>query len=265
MVEDSELIKTRPKAQTGEYLIYDGRHEGIISEDLFNAAQEKQGRNPRTKADTKIRNPFASLLYCQCGKAMIYRTYTKRGQERSSPRLLCGGQSHCQTPSCLYDELLNRVCIILKEFIADFEIKLKNEDENSVKLHNQMIRTLEKKLIELEAKELSQWEAQSDPDPANRMPAAIFKQLNEKLLREKQEVQQSLQEARETMPNPTIYQEKIARFQAALSALQNPEVDAQTKNNLLKACIEKIEYSRERSEKDHSVKPSFTISVHLKT
>lgn len=41
IVEDSEVIQTRPKSKVGEYLVYDGKHEAIVSEDLFNAAQAK--------------------------------------------------------------------------------------------------------------------------------------------------------------------------------------------------------------------------------
>ena len=48
-----------------------------------------------------------------------------------------------------------------------------------------LIINTNKKLKELEAKELSQWKAQSDPNPDVRMPPHIFKQLNEELLKEK--------------------------------------------------------------------------------
>ena len=37
-VEDGEIKKSRPRTDTDEYLIYDGKHEAIISEELFNAA-----------------------------------------------------------------------------------------------------------------------------------------------------------------------------------------------------------------------------------
>ena len=43
--------------------------------------------------------------------------------------------------------------------------------------------------------------------------------------------------------------EKLKKFSDALAALRNPDVDAQTKNRLLKACIERIEYSREKPQR----------------
>lgn len=259
IVEDSEIIQTRPKARIGEYLIYEGRHEGIIPEELFNAAREKQGRNHRAKPTTKIRNPLASLLYCKCGRAMSLKFYKK-----SSPRLSCEGQTHCRTGSCVYDEMLDRVIEVLESCIEDFEIRLKNDAGNSAKLHEKLIKNLEKKMQDLKARELSQWDQQSHPDPAQRMPAEIFKQLNEKLLKEKEEVQQALCKAYEAMPEPVDYEERIARFKDALNALKDPQADAATKNRLLKACIERIEYSRakpERMTKEQAEKQGIKMQV----
>jgi hypothetical protein len=250
IVEDSEIINTRPKARIGEYLIYEGRHDGIISEELFKAAQEKQGRNHRAKPNTKVRNPLASILFCKCGRAMSLRTYKKKdGTERNPPRLLCDGQVHCKSGSVLYDEMIDRVAAILQQCIEDFEIRLQNDTGDSAKLHAKLIKNLEKKMKELQAKELSQWEAQSDPDPEKRMPQHIFKQLNEKLLKEKEEVHQALCKAYESMPEPVNYEEKIKLFSDALAALRDPNVEAAEKNKLLKRCIARIEYSREKPQR----------------
>lgn len=247
VVEDSEIIETRPKAKIGEYLIYEGRHTAIISEELFQAAQDKQGKNNRAKAKTKIRNPLASLLFCKkCGRAMSLRTYkNKDGSERSAARLLCDGQVHCNTGSCLYTEMIDYVCNILSECINDFEIRLKNNEGDSVKLHNNLIKNLEKRMMEIDEKEMSQWESQSDPDPSKRMPQHIFQKLNEKLLKEKEEVQQALCKAYESMPEPVDYEEKIVKFQNALDALKNKDVPADKQNRLLKEVIERIDYFRD--------------------
>ena len=245
IVEDSEIIATRPKSKVGEFLIYDGRHDPIISEELFNRAREKQGRNHRAKAKTKVRNPFAGLLYCQCGRAMSLRIYKKKdGSERNAPRLLCDGQVYCHSGSCLYSEMIDRVCEVLNDCIHDFEIQLENNDSNSEKLHNSLIKRLEKRMKDIQERELSQWEAQSDPDPNKRMPQEIFQKLNEKLLKEKDEVQQALRKAYESMPEPVDYEEKIVTFQEALDTLQDSNASAQRKNRLLKNIIDRIEYKR---------------------
>lgn len=246
IVEDGEIIKTSPKSKIGEYLIYEGKHPAIISEELFNAALAKQGRNHRAKPSTKVRNPFASLVYCQCGRAMTLRTYK---HHNGQPRLVCIDHGHCHTGSCTYAEFEKEVVNILKQSIEDFEIRVKNDNGDSIKLHEKLLKDLEKKMQALEAKEIAQWEAQANPDPAQRMPPHIFAVLNEKLLKEKEEVKESMCNARKSMPNPVNYQEAIYRFTDALNALLDPDVDVVKKNRLLKDCIDRIDYNREKPER----------------
>lgn len=250
VVEDGEIVKTRPVSRNGEYLIYDGKHEAIIPEELFNAAQEKLGKNNRTPATKNVKNAFASILYCKCGKAMSLRFYkNKDGSERCAPRLICNAQHQCNTGSCLYDEVIDMVGDVLEKRIHEFEAKLNQGEDNSAKVHEKFIKSLENKLKQIHAKELAQWEAQADPNPENRMPQDIFKQLKAKLAKEKEEVQQALHKAYETMPEPINYKEKVIKFKDALSTLRNPEADASEKNRLLKECVDRIEYSREKPER----------------
>ena len=246
LVEDGEFVTASKQSKVGEYLLYDGKHEPIISEELFKAAEAKRGRNHRAKASTKIRNPLAGLLYCQCGRAMSLRTYKYHD---GAPRLLCDAQTFCKTSSCLYSEIIDRVSEILKQCIADFEMRIKNDDGDSAKLHANLIKRLEAKREELDKKEIAQWEAQADPDPSKRMPEHVFKILNEKLLKEKEEIRQALCKAYESMPDPVDYAEQLHRFQEALDALHDPDRSAKDKNRLLKACIDRITYKRDKAER----------------
>ena len=245
VVEDSEVIKTRPRK--GEYLTFDGKHEAIISEELFQAAQEKKGKNPRNKKTTNVRNPLSGLIYCKCGRAMQMKHYKQGAKEYLS--YACYDQVHCGSGSCTYDVMINAVSDILRRSIADFEILIKNDSGDSVKIHENLIKTLEKKLKDINARELAQWEAQSNPDASMRMPQDIFRQLNEKLKKEKEEVQEALHNAYETIPQSVDYVEKVKTFREALNALLDPEKDAKEKNRLLKDCIERIDYSREKPER----------------
>lgn len=245
VVEDSEVIKTRPRKS--EYLIYDGKHEAIVTEEIFQAAQEKKGKNPRNKKTTNVKNPLSGILYCHCGRAMQMKHYKANGREYFS--YACYDQVHCNTGSCAYDRMINAVADILKQSITDFEIHIKNDNKDSVKLHEKLIKNLEKKLQDIRARELSQWEAQSDPDPTKRMPHDIFRQLNEKLQKEKADVEEALHQAYETVPQSVDYVEKLETFQDALNALLDPKRDAKEKNSLLKDCIERIEYYREKPER----------------
>ncbi len=243
VVEDSEVIMTRPRAKEADCLIYDGKHSAIISEDLFNAAQAKQGRNHRAKASTKIRNPLAGLLFCQCGRAMSLKIYKNTdGSKRCEPRLLCEDQVHCGTGSSTYNEVIENIKYILNQCINDFEIKLKNGEANNAIAHEKLIHSLEKKLKELDEKEIRLWDEKTSPD--NDMPEHIFKQLKDKITAERQAINSTLQQAYHTAPQKINYEEKLFQFKDALRALEDSEMPVQQKNRLLKACIERITYYR---------------------
>ncbi len=243
VVEDGEFLKTRPHSKVGEYLVFEGRHDGIVSQELYDAVQERVGKNPRTKPEVKTHNPLAGLLFCSCGRAMIM--LCRRDKDDNiieAPRLSCPAQAICKRRSSTLEEMMERVCEILQNCIDDFEVRIKNNAGDSAKLHAALVTQLEARAVELEKKEVSQWEKYTEEG----MPKHIFDQLNEKVLQEKEEVRQALCDARKTMPEPVDYTDKISTFSAALEALRDPEVDALEKNALLKTCIDRITYSRER-------------------
>ena len=76
------------------------------------------------------------------------------------------------------------------------------------------------------------------------MPSHIFKDLNSKLLKEKEEINEALCEAKESIPEPVDYKELSVKFTETLNMLKDPTIDASIKNMHLKDIIEKIEYYR---------------------
>ena len=242
IIEDQEIRKLRPKAKVDEYLIFEGKHDGIISEEQFNKAREIKGQRHRTKQDLTLKNPFSGIMYCKCGAKMGYNTYRRKGVEYAPPKLVCNNQVHCKSGSVVFDEIYRDVCAAIKDCIQDFELRIKNNQDDSFKLHKDLVVRLEKKLKELEEKEVKQWEDQYNPEIA--MPQEIFKKLNQKLLLEKEEVQKALAKAKGSLPKQVDYKEEMLKFEDALDALEDPEVDAKAKNQYLKNIIDKIEYQR---------------------
>lgn len=245
IIEDQEVKKLRPKAkEVDEYLIYKGKHKPIISEELFKKAKEIKGTRHRTKTDTTLKNPLSGLMYCKCGAKIGYNTFKRNGVEYAPPKLKCNNQVYCKTGSADFDEIIKHICGILRDCIDDFEVRLSMQQDDSITLHKNLIDNLERKLKNLEIQELAQWKAQTDPNLENRMPAHIFKQLNEELLKEKEEINKALCKAYESVPKPVNYKDKIMRFTDALKALENPNISAEIKNGYLRKIIERIDYYR---------------------
>lgn len=246
IIEDQEIKKLRPKAKVDEYFVFEGKHDGIISEELFYKAREIRGKRHRTRRDLTLKNPFSGLMFCKkCGSKIGYNTYTRNGIEYAPPKLVCNNQVHCKSGSVRYDEVLEYVKRVLKDCIADFEVRIENDRDDSSKLHKDLVERLTKQLKDLEKKELEQWDAQYDPDPSKRLPQHIFAKLNEKVLKEKEEVNKALAKAKDSIPKHIDYREELVKTRDALEALEDDELDAKTKNKYLKTIIDKMVYERD--------------------
>ena len=244
-VEDGDFKKTRPVNKGDDRILTKGLHKPIISEELFNAAQEKRGRTHRTCANKELKNPFASLLFCSCGKAMSHRLKKGHGEAR----LVCNQQIICGSGSCKVSEIVDFVADVLKEKIAEFEIEADKKNEDLISLHDKQIAKLEKKLSDLDVREESMWKSQVDPDIDNRMPTNIFKKLMSDLKTERETTKKALEHAYNTRPTPVDYKKKLITFQKTLDALLDENASASEKNLLLKECINRIEYHRDKPEK----------------
>lgn len=240
-IEAGEVVASRPVAE--DFLLYDGKHPAIIDRELWDAVQSIRGKIPRNKKNTNGFNPLAGVMFCECGRAMSARTYKNKGVERCEPRFLCSEQRKCGNASCRMSDVLDKLVEVLQDAIADFEIRIEKGTDNSAEIHKQTVARLEKRLRELQELEIKQW----DEKTKGGMPAHVFERLNGQTVAEIGEIQQALCTARDSIPEPINLQEKTTNFRAALAALQDPDAPAKEKNKLIKACVERITYSRQRA------------------
>ena len=261
---DGNIIKTRPKTKNETDWIYvQGKHTAIIDEETFRAALDKRGKNPCVKRNCELSNPYAGLLFCgTCGKAMSYKVIRNR-PNYAYRSLLCNRQAICHTKSVNYNAFEERVIISLENAIADFRVKLQNDDGNAAKLHNNMIQNLEHDLQRLIAKDARQKDAYEDGIYTKEEYALRNAKLQEQI----SETKDAILHAKETTPISIDYHEKIMRFSDCLAALKNPEASATEKNKLLKSCVEKIIYyntNESRPGIGRYVENPFDIEMYLR-
>lgn len=195
------------------------------------------------------------------------RTYTRNGVEYAPPKLVCNNQVHCKTGSVNFQEVFDYVRKVLRDCIEDFEVRIENDHDDSSKLHRDLVERLEKQLKDLEKKEIDQWDAQYDPDPNKRLPQRIFAKLNEKVLKEKEEVNKALDKAKDSMPKHIDYRDELIKTTDALRVLEDVGLDAKTKNQYLKTVISKMVYERDpivQISKENAEKYGFEISKGLR-
>lgn len=259
-VRDGEVVLSYPTAE--DYLVYEGKHPAIISQELWDAVHNKRGKIPPNPKTNNFHNPLAGLLYCKtCGHNMTRRVYKHigRDEERSAPRYACNHQRECGTASARVDDVLALVADALRSAIADFEIRIEQGTDDSVEIHKQMVARLEKRQHELRELEIAQW----DEKTKGGMPAHVFERLNAKTLQEIEEVQRALCDAKNSIPEPVDLGARLLSFHAAIIALQDPETSAREKNNLLKACIERVDFHRERVNGGHKRRGDQDAPIHL--
>jgi hypothetical protein len=157
------------------------------------------------------------------------------------------------------DEVMNEVVSVLKATIEDFELRIEKGTDDSVQIHRQMVERLEKRLRELQELEIAQWDAKTK----GGMPEHVFERLNGETVKEIAEVQEALCTAKGSIPEPINLQERATTFRKALEALQDPTAPVKEKNTLLKACIERITYSRKRAGNNGHPKKGEETPIHL--
>lgn len=270
VVRDGEFCKTRPKTAEGEFIFCKGKHEAIISEELFKAAQEKRGRTHKTCRNKELRNPLASLLYCECGKPMNYRHSTRGDLKyRREPRLVCKGQRECHNGSCSVPEIVDYVAEVLRQRIAEFEQEVTNPDAENYSFYERRLTDLENRLKELDAKEISLWEAQISSE--NKMPQSVFTALTEKITKERDDIGATISQIKAVLATPVNNEARLINLKQGLEALLDPTKSVAEKNHFLKACIDRIEYKRDahkrvlgRGAGREWVAPPIEVVVNLK-
>ena len=252
-----ELVKTRPKSDNSTWILVDGKHEPIVSEDLYNAVLERCGKNVCVRSSYALRNPFSGLIFCQCGRAMTYR-YSKRpdGTLRYAPRLACNDQTHCQTKSCTVDDIRLYVIDILRKNIDDFTILLQQSQDTDY--IDELLRGLRSELKNIDSLD----DEQHDLLESKIYTRDVFLKRNAKLMKRKEEVLASIEQLESERNAPLDYSERIATFREALDALSNPDAEPEEQNLLLKRCIKRITYHSSAARNKWDTTP-FQLDVEL--
>lgn len=233
---DGKTKRVKHRNQSENYLIVDGKHPAIISEDLFNEAQKLFTGIAPVKAMSTIENPFAGLLVCKhCGKVIRLQSYKHR--ENTQARLVHPESSVCKVKSAYYTDVINAVTASLNAHISDFDMKMNN---NSLKEEKAKYAEIKASMVkELESQEKKRIQL------FDYLESGIY--TKEEFLERKRILTERIEKLKDNIehlpiPENVDYTEKIKKFSDALNALTDPNVDGKSKNDLLKEIIQKIEY-----------------------
>lgn len=241
MYDDGKLVKKRPLNHGDDSMLVDGNFDGIMDPGLYYKLIQKVGIITKEKSNTSLINPFAGLLYCKCGHAMIYRSYNKDGVERSAARLICTHRSHCNTKSVLFDIAYEAIIDCLEDAVKDFAFKLQHDTSmDTYALQTKMLTEQREELKRLEAKQEELYDFLED----GIYTKEVFLQRSDRLKTKREEIEKQIKYLQDNTVEPVDYTEKLATFKDVIDALKDNSISAKHKNSLLKTIIKRIDYDR---------------------
>lgn len=240
-------VTTKIRRSPEEYMEYEGKHKGIIDEELFTAANN-HFRHDKTKDGYKLKNPFAGILRCaKCQRAMRFVQY------KDSPRFMHVQSYLCTAQTVTVADVMDAVAECLRRYIANFELKIDNDPCDDEKRLQGELNALEKEMTKTERKLRKLFDAWengviTDSEFAER------KALNNERI---QSLEKQISNIEDSALEKEDYQEIVISLHDALAALLDDTVDVDIKNEYLKSIVDRIEYSRENREE-------FILDVYLK-
>lgn len=231
------------------WIIVDGLHDPIVSEEIFNRAQQirKSKSIPsKTRGTMKLTNPLAGLIICgNCGHKMQRRVI------KGTTYLLCNKAGCCKMS--LFSDVENQILETLSEFLKNFVVNCKvtktqtlkaaesqlrkstSEINNLVKQKNSLHDLLEQGVYDIDTFKERQKIINNKLDETSD----LIKSLNVQISKLSFSNADNLKASIETLI--TIYSTSTAR----------------QKNLLYKQIIQKVIYTRQ------SLKSDFNIEVFL--
>lgn len=234
----SQIVKHRNVSS--DYLLVEGKHPALISQDQFDAAQRMFSHHPPINANAKQINPFSGLVKCaNCGRSITYAGYKhKKGSVR--PRLVHVESMTCKVKSCFYDDFLSAVIAALQSCVDDFIVQQKNFcNSEAVEKRQAQREILERELESQRKKRDSLFEYLEaglySPDEFLERKNILTERISR------------LSDSLNNLPEVTVpdYETKIRTYSEVVSSLQDDSISASEKSILLRSVISRIDYSCE--------------------
>lgn len=257
-------VKDTRTRDENEWIIVDGKHDAIISEELFEKAQSiLKGRyHVPYQLTNGVRSALAGIIKCaKCGASMVYRPYTTQ-----KPALKCYNQTRCHNKSSNYELVERRILEGIAEWLevykANFEMNSPQEETSEMKqinVYRQMLKNLEKELAETE----KQKENLFDFLERKIYTEEVFLSRSKTLAEKTEKLQQDIDTIKKGIDSELQREEAqdsiIPQVERVLDLYTKTD-DPKKKNSLLKSVLEKAVYNKEK----HQYKDDFSLTLYPK-
>jgi DNA invertase Pin-like site-specific DNA recombinase len=240
VVENGEKKVKRLAQPEDEIIVAEGKQPAIIDLATWEAAQTLVARNPREKFTYALKNPLSSVLVCgKCGRAMAIHPY-----KHAEDRYECKHKPRCYK-SVKVSHLEDAVITALETAeLPALQLKVKNGDGKAVKIQQRLLEKLEKQMADYHVQEDKQYELLE----TGVYTQDVFDRRNAALRDKIETCQKEIYQAKAAMPKDVDYEERVVALQKAIDMLKDPEATPAEKNKLLRAIVERIEFTGIQSD-----------------
>lgn len=253
---DGRVYEERPR--TDNYLLCNGLHEKIVSEEMFKAAADKMNKNKKRpyRGDKKPNNPLAGLVICKkCGRRMQRRPNPK------NPDLLMCKEPTCDNHASYIYLIEKHVIEILCGWSQGFNIEGVTDtvvvpDTESLINEIAQLRKTQIKLNSQLDKAFEAFETGVYDADTFRSRSSVIKQRLSDTADKINELEESRKKAEE---NDRIIREFIPKVKL-FTEIYESLTDAQTKNLMLTEIIDHIDYIKET--RGHGHEEEFNITIY---
>ena len=264
-IQNGQVVKARPRSK--DVLVCDGMHPAIISDNLYNSAQEIRQKNPPRPISIKntVHNPLAGIAYCsKCGRAMIRRPYQKSGQEDT---LLCPYTS-CSTVSSklslVEKAVIDGIEEITEEYKLNNKINAPSEAINSgIASKQNLIHEKESELERLNNQKAKQYDLLEQ----GIYTTEVFLERSKAIAESVQACSDSIEKLKEEINRDKVLVEQQSAFIPRCEELLNNywSLDMESRNKMLKSLIEKVIYSKDtKNTYGHGNEINFELDIFPK-
>ncbi len=254
---NGEQVISRPR--NDEFVLADGLHDAIVSEEVFNKAQELMAMAPPAPVGYKnqIKNPFAGIMVCGiCGRKMVLRKGAMVGNYKKKDYIICHARE-CRNVGSALDYVESKILDAIKSWYSKYTVALERKKsepdlkrsalEKSLKLIDTEIDTLSKQQSNIfDLLEQGVYSTDQFLDRSQNLSERITKAKEAKTT-----IEADL--AKQTENEFAAYQ-LMPKVKSLLDVYETLPSAAQ-KNELLKEIIEKIEYVKDKAATYNSGAP----------
>jgi DNA invertase Pin-like site-specific DNA recombinase len=220
-----------------DVIISPGLHEPIVSEELWQAANDALSESPRTPKASKLRNPLAGMLRCgKCGYAVTYRS-TDRNRRAKTNRYRHRAYLDCEGwLDCNADAILVMVVDSLMDLADDMELKIEAGADAEARREEELA-ALRSELAAAERQAERLIDLYTEEHPAISIEA--FRRRNTVLQEQINTLNESI--AKVEAAEVPDYKVLALSIRETAEILKDPKRDAEHKNAMLKQVIDRID------------------------